>query len=45
MYGDLAPFHRAKPIGKNIEKIQILTLSIEKNFLIDPLTTNNANIP
>ena len=27
---------------KNIEKRQILTQSIEKSFLIDPLTTNNA---
>ena len=35
-------FHRVKYIGKNIEKKQILTQSIEKSFLIDPLTTNNA---
>ena len=35
-------FHRAKSIEKGIEKRYILTQSIKKSFLIDPLTTNNA---
>ena len=34
--------HRSKSIEKNIEKRRILTQSIEKSFLIDPLNTNNA---
>ena len=42
MWGNPILFHRVKYIGKNIEKKQILTQSIEKSFLIDPLTTNNA---
>ena len=29
-------------LKKNIEKRRILTQSIEKSFLIDPLNTNNA---
>ena len=42
MWGNPIHFHRVKYIGKHIEKKQILTQSIEKSFLIDPLTTNNA---
>ena len=38
-------FHRAKSTEKNIDKRKILTQSIEKSFLIDPLNTNNTNIP
>ena len=39
MWGNTTFFHRAKSIEKNIE---ILTQSIEKSFLIDPLTIINA---
>ena len=42
MWGKPTLFHRAKSIEKNIEKRQILTYSIEKSSLIDPLTTYNA---
>ena len=42
MRGNPALFHRAKSIEKNIDKKLILTQSIEKSFLIDPLNTNNA---
>ena len=34
--------HRAKSIEKNIAKRQILRQSIEKSFLIVPLTINNV---
>ena len=42
MWGNPMLFDRAKSIEKNIEKKEILTRSIEKSFVIDPLTTNNA---
>ena len=42
MWGSPTLFHRVKLIEKNIEKSYILTQSIDKIFLIDPLSTNNA---
>ena len=42
MWGNPTFLHRGKSIEKNIEKREILTQSIEKSFLIDPLTTNDA---
>ena len=42
MCGDPTLFHRAISFEKNIEKRYLLTQSIEKSFLIDPLTTINA---
>ena len=41
MWGNPTIFH-LKNLLKNIEKRQILTQSIKKSFLVDPLTTNNA---
>ena len=42
MLGDVTFLHWAKSIEKYIEKRQILTQSIEKDFLIDPPNKNNA---
>ena len=42
MLGNLTLFHWGKSIQTNIKKRWILKESMEKNFLIDPLTTNNA---
>ena len=40
MWGNSTLFHWKKSIEKILKKI--LTQSIEKSFLIDPLNTNNA---
>ena len=42
MWGNSTLFHQAQSTEKNIEKRYLLTQLIEKNFLIDPLNTNNA---
>ena len=45
MWGNRTLLRLAKSIEKkifSIEKKQILTQSVEKSVLIDPLTTNNA---
>ena len=41
MWGNHTLFHRAKYIEKILRTIN-MTQSIEKSFLQDPLTTNNA---
>ena len=45
MWGNLTLFHWGKSIEKNTEKRRILTKTVGKSFLIDPLTTNNAIYP
>ena len=42
MWGNLTLFQRTKSIEKSIEKRPIFTQLIDKSFLIDPPTTNNA---
>ena len=42
MWGNLTLFQKVRSIEKNTKKRSILTQSIEKSFLINPLITNNA---
>ena len=42
IWGNPTLFQSAKSIEKNVEKRWIVTYQVIKNFLIHPLTTNNA---